>query len=202
MNLLNSALSLALRQFLDDVFSDDSTVFNFFGLPASREHHHAYPGGLAEHSLEVATIVFQSLWQCDHDQFWLALVAGLLHDIGKLRTFKNRGGYSNIGFIVPHEQLTLEVLAEPLKQLDNSWPDGAIALRYLLTRSPQVEKRPLMTCSVAIEYADKMSSAQFTHAKAFNKKPDWQRFAKLNVRGPKSLFWRPKPSKGSQGSIV
>jgi hypothetical protein len=200
--LIEQCPIMTLRQFLNDVFSDDNTAFNFFRLPASREHHHADPGGLAEHSLEVATIVFQSLWQCDHDEFWLAIVAGLLHDIGKLRTFKNGGGggYSNIGFIVPHEQLTLEVLAGPLKQLDTNWPDGAIALRYLLTRSPQVEKRPLMPCSLAIEYADKMSSAQSTHAKAFNQKPDWQRFAKLNVRGPKSLFWRPKPSEGSHFS--
>lgn len=193
---------VALRNFINAVFSKEDFALPFFQFPASREHHHAYSGGLAEHSLEVANIVQAALWQASEDEFWLATVAGLLHDVGKLRTFKNGGNRSNIGFVMQHDQLTLEVLAEPLKQLDIHWPDGAIALRYLLTRSPQESKRPLMPCSLAIDYADKMSSAQSTHKQAFNQKPEWQRFAKLNAKGPRSLFWRPSPSDKFQGVIA
>jgi hypothetical protein len=76
-------------------------------LPASRNYHHAKPGGLFAHSLEVATkclhysmghIVTQDSLPRDReaDKFAWALTAflvGLLHDIGKIHT---------IGDVVAH----------------------------------------------------------------------------------------------------
>ncbi|MDC9725362.1 MAG: TraI domain-containing protein [Gammaproteobacteria bacterium] len=190
----------ALRQFINSVFSCDDIALAFFQLPASREHHHAYPGGLAEHSLEVVTIVQHSLWQVSQDEYWLTIVAALFHDIGKLKVFKRGGDKTATGFVLDHDALTLEILAEPLRTLDNIWPDGAIALRYLLTKAAKTA-RPLMPCALAIEYADKMSSAQSTKQQAFHQKPAWQRFAKLEAKGPSSLFWRPDSSSSVQGVI-
>jgi len=196
--LIEQCPIISLRQFMNSVFLDKEITLAFLKLPASREHHHAYPGGLAQHSLEVVAIVQRSLWQVTEDEFWLSTAAALLHDIGKIKVFKTSGDRTNSGFILDHDLLTLEILAVPLSQFDKSWPDGAIALRYLLTKSPKI-RRPLMPCALAINYADKMSSAQTTKIHAFNQKPKWQRFAKLNAKGPASLFWRPSSSNTFQG---
>lgn len=198
MALIEQCPIAALRQFINHVFACEEFALPFFQLPASREHHHAYPGGLAQHSLEVVPIVQHSLWQVTEDEYWLSIVAALFHDIGKLKVFKKDGNKTPIGFVLDHDVLTLELLASPLGLLDKKWPDGAIALRYLLTKSPRTT-RPLMPCALAIDYADKMSSAQSTRKQAFNQKPAWQRFAKLEAKGPASLFWRPSLSNTIQG---
>ncbi len=188
---------IALQQFVHCVFLNDDYAIPFFQFPASREHHHAYPGGLAEHSLEVMTIVQHSLWQATEDEYWLCMVAALFHDIGKIKVFKRGGNKTPTGFVLDHDALTLEILAEPLRVLDKVWLDGAIALRYLLTKSTKIT-RPLMPCALALDYADKISSAQSTKQQAFKQKSAWQRFAKLEAKGPASLFWRPSSSTKQQ----
>jgi len=65
----------------------------FFEKPAAVKNHHAYRGGLAEHTLEVARIALYSAetmprFQADHD---LILAGALLHDIGKCDGFEKEG---------------------------------------------------------------------------------------------------------------
>lgn len=61
-------------------------------LPAAKSHHHNYMGGLLDHTLEVLDIVSVACEfdkGIDHD---LACSGAILHDIGKLRTYKFVGG--------------------------------------------------------------------------------------------------------------
>lgn len=46
-----------LKQFLNHMLSRDEIVLPFLTAPASICYHHNYPGGLLEHSVEVAEIV-------------------------------------------------------------------------------------------------------------------------------------------------
>ncbi|MDO9539764.1 MAG: HD domain-containing protein [Methanocalculus sp.] len=69
----------------------------FYEKPAAKKRHHNYRGGLAEHTLETATIAVamaeaQKSYGIDRD----ILIAGaLLHDIGKALCFEEKG----IGYI-------------------------------------------------------------------------------------------------------
>ncbi len=73
-----------LKEFLKIVFRslrDDLLV-----APAAVKHHHAYIGGLLEHSLNVAKMVdfVSKLYGVNRD---LAVSGALLHDIGKIREY-------------------------------------------------------------------------------------------------------------------
>ncbi len=183
----------ALRAFLKDVFTDKGLRNAFLSLPASHSHHHAWPGGLAAHSLEVAAIVHRALGDLDESERWLACVAGLLHDIGKLRTLQWGGRRTTLGYLVDHEQLTLETLAPALGSLDRTWPDGGTALRYLLTwRRAKSGARPLLPAALALEFADRLSNAGDIRDDLFKDRPAWQRFVRFRGRGPQTTFWRPR----------
>lgn len=181
-----------LKAFLSEVFADDVKTL-FLTLPASHSHHHAWPGGLAAHSLEVAAIAHRALVDLDESERWLACVAGLLHDIGKVRTLHWSGRRTLLGHVVDHEQLTLEILAPALNSLDHAWSDGGAALRHLLTwRRTKSMGRPLLPGALALEFADHLSSARSVRDDLFKDRPDWQRFARFKGPGPQTTFWRPR----------
>ena len=184
----------ALQEFLVQVFRGENLARAFLTLPASQNHHHAWAGGLAEHSLEVAAIVEQALVKDCLAVRSVGVVAALLHDIGKIRVLDSASKRTSLGFVLHHEHLTLEILADGLRFLDSAWPHGAIALRYLLTwKRTRSGSRPLLPAALALEYADSYSAATQARDLAFSDKPEWQRFVKLGTGGPPSLFWRPLP---------
>lgn len=118
-----------LRSFCDDVFTDLDFAHKFFTVPASLEHHHAFRGGLAEHSVAVA-LAAAGQQQPNATERDLAFVGGLLHDIGKILTcdpLRTRPVY------LDHDLLTLEILSRPLAALDRRDSGLADRLRYLFT---------------------------------------------------------------------
>ncbi|RUT76889.1 HD domain-containing protein [Marinobacter sp. NP-6] len=180
-----------LRQFTWQVLGHPNIGIPFFRAQASEDHHHAYLGGLAEHSLAVAKLTLQSLPEMDEREAWLCAIAGLMHDIGKIRCFDEKGKIA-AGFVLRHEQWTLEILAGALEWMDRQWPDGALAIRCLLTSHATPEsQRPLLPGAMAITYADRMNSALQVRAKVFSERPQWQRFARTKGFGPPSRFWLP-----------
>lgn len=180
-----------LRQFTWRVLGQSRVGVPFFQARASQDHHHAFVGGLADHSLAVARLTLQSLPDMNEREAWLCAIAGLMHDIGKIRCFDEHGTIEP-GFVLKHEHWTLEVLAEALSWLDRQWSDGALAIRYLLTaKDSTAGYRPLLPGVMAIAYADRMNSALDVRAHAFAERPQWQRFAKTRGFGPPSNFWLP-----------
>lgn len=185
-----------LQQFLVTAFSDLAFSRSFLSLPASQAHHHAYPGGLAEHSLEVAETIRAILTHEEPSMVDLTSVAGLLHDVGKIRLIKESGARTQAGFILRHDALTLELLAPALAGLDACWPDGSTALRYLLSwQFSGQSRRPLLPAALALQFADRYSSAHGARERAFADAPDWKRFARLETPGPISRFWRPNTTR-------
>jgi len=76
----------------------------FFTWPAATKLHHAYPSGLAKHSLGVCKTAL-AIWKAYEGQNCRvdALVTGaLLHDIGKLSEYKSDGERTVYGDLIPH----------------------------------------------------------------------------------------------------
>lgn len=74
----------SLRGLLKTIFSDRELVEHFMLCPASQSYHHAYLGGLAEHTLAVVSLcgtLADRYPDLDKD---LLLTAAILHDIGKV----------------------------------------------------------------------------------------------------------------------
>mgnify|MGYP001270299270 CR=1 FL=1 len=182
-----------LSSFLVSVFKDDSIALPFVAFPGSTTYHHAFAGGLLEHSLECTEIV-NCMPQFSPEIKDLGIVASLLHDVGKIRTLTEAARLSCAGFLINHEAVTLEILTPHLKKLDKEWPDGALALRYLLTwKSHTYRKFPLMTMAEAVLAADRISSGLSREIIDFAALPSWRNATKSLF---KDGFWRPRPYRG------
>jgi len=152
-----SRISIApLKQFIEAVLADDGIAFPFVSVPGSLKHHHSYPGGLLKHSLECFSIVEKQrdLPQQDYE---LALVASLFHDIGKILTLTHDMKLTSLGASIDHDKLTCEVLGTYLHQFAKSWPEGAKELRHNLgwkVRAPV----PHYNTADLVAYSDRMSA--------------------------------------------
>ena len=180
----------AIRAFVGAVMNDDKLFLPFLQVPASGRHHHSEPTGLLRHSVECATMVAKMLELHGHERD-LAIVAALLHDIGKIKCFDSSGKRTVSGYVLDHDTLTLELLAPHLAGLDEALPDGGVALRYLLIWRSGKRKLsvPLLTVAEAIACADRLSSGFDREQQIFNDAPDWRRFVKISYN---SLHWRPR----------
>src|SRR3954462_13906535 len=72
---------------LDSFVSDDDFREQFRRAPCSRAGHHAYLGGLLEHTVGVATLAHELCLVHPGLNPDLLLTAALLHDVGKVREF-------------------------------------------------------------------------------------------------------------------
>lgn len=118
-----------LRNFVVDVFELKDVFKYFWTCPASIRNHHERAGGLATHSLEVATAVSQlrNLGQTD---LCIAIVYALLHDVGKVWSYAN-GTLTAEATELGHEHIGLERMLPSLKRLRKLWPVGGLVLHGL-----------------------------------------------------------------------
>jgi len=76
-----------LSRLLDHIFTDHEFANTFSKAPAAKMYHHAYIGGLLEHSLAVVRLcrfLCDEHPEIDRD---LLLTAAILHDVGKTRAY-------------------------------------------------------------------------------------------------------------------
>jgi putative nucleotidyltransferase with HDIG domain len=84
--LISLVSDLDYKKVLQNCFNDDVRDL-FFEYPAAKENHHSYTHGLLQHSIEVVDIcLFFTSYFEDLDKD-LLICAGLLHDIGKLKSY-------------------------------------------------------------------------------------------------------------------
>ena len=87
LHLADEVADVGLRRLLDALTGDAELARAWRTMPCTRSGHHAYLGGLVEHTVGVAAVV-QALatWhpRVDSD---LLLTAALVHDIGHARAF-------------------------------------------------------------------------------------------------------------------
>jgi 3'-5' exoribonuclease len=112
--LVSQVKSPYVRALLDAFLDDPELQPVFIKAPAATRIHHAYLGGLCEHTLSV----LQLGWRiCDHyPQLDRDLITAgcLLHDFGKVREISSEPGfdYTDEGRMVGHLLLTCQLIRE------------------------------------------------------------------------------------------
>jgi len=103
-----------LRGLLEGLLADEVMRAAWRRAPCSRAGHHAYLGGLLEHTVAVGTLALEAAQlhpRLDRD---LLLCAALVHDLGKTRefTFGAEIALSDEGRLLGHVELGLRLLDE------------------------------------------------------------------------------------------
>ena len=146
----------ALRDFVADALNNADIGPRFCAAAGSRQHHHAYEHGLLHHSVEVA----EEIARMPASMLTLrdiAIVGGLFHDVGKIWTL-DAAAKVNGARDLDHGQLTLEILAPHLRQLDIDDIELANQLRFIWTRhyAPPRQETVAATAAAIVALADRM----------------------------------------------
>jgi 3'-5' exoribonuclease len=102
------------RKLLDVLLGDDALRDALRTAPCTRDGHHAYLGGLLEHTVAVATLA-QQTWDLHRKlNSDLLITAALLHDIGKTREFSYGAeiAITEEGRMLGHLELGAQIIRE------------------------------------------------------------------------------------------
>jgi 3'-5' exoribonuclease len=108
-----------LRRLLDSFAGDDAFRADFRRAPCTRSGHHAYLGGLLEHTVAVATLAFETCVLHPRLNSDLLLTAAILHDVGKTLEFQLGAeiALSEAGALVGHVALGQQLVSERARGL-------------------------------------------------------------------------------------
>lgn len=171
--LIASILDEPLRLVVGRLLGEDSeTGKTFRRAPAAKRNHHAYVGGLLEHSLSVAQGCDRMARHYGHAIDRDLLVAGaLLHDIGKIREIGFSGGfpYTDQGKLLGHILLGLEMVRDAARSVPELAEERLLLLLHLVASHQgrhewQSPKIPMILEALILHYVDdldaKMHQAQ------------------------------------------
>ena len=192
-NLASQVQDLHLKRLLQSFLSDRRFSRQMKLAPAAKSMHHAYLGGLLEHTVSVTTLLGRI---CDHypnlDRD-LLISAGILHDIGKLEEFSYQRyvDYTDAGRLLGHVVLGVQLVQDKIDQLEEFPHSLALALKHLMvSHHGEYEfgapKRPKTLEAFALHYADDLD-AKMNHLsgllEAERENPShWTRFQQVYDR--------------------
>jgi 3'-5' exoribonuclease len=109
----------ALRAVVGKVLFCEPLASEFRRAPCTRAGHHAYLGGLLEHTVAVATLVTELTTLHPRLDSDLLMAAALLHDVGKTREFSYGAeiGLSDEGRLLGHLQIGAEIVGSAAAEL-------------------------------------------------------------------------------------
>lgn len=168
--LVSGFRNVQLRQLGEAFLADDLFVTRLQMAPAAVTHHHAYPGGLLRHTvdlMELAQMVAPKYPQVDHE---LVMMGAFLHDLGKIEELSSAGesSYTDRGQLVGHIVIGVQMLAEKIvaaeRLSDEAFPSE---LRWqlehlILSHHGQLEfgspKVPLTLEALALHHLDNLDA--------------------------------------------
>ena len=136
LGLTREMQSEPLKELLNLFWNDDAFVEQQFKrAPAAKFMHHAYLGGLLEHTLAVAELAVALADRygdaLDGD---LLLAGAVLHDIGKTREFSYdyKFDYTDEGRLLNHLVLGIMMVEEKLSRLPDFPVETSLTLKHLI----------------------------------------------------------------------
>ncbi len=122
------------RRLCQAVLVDPVIMTRFKLAPAAKSMHHAYIGGLLEHTVSVMTLVYRisnHYPALDRDQL---LAGAFFHDIGKIEEFvyDTHIDYSDAGRLVGHMVLGTQIVDEVIRRLEGFPTESSLLLKHLI----------------------------------------------------------------------
>lgn len=108
------------RKLLDELLADEALRAGLRRAPCTRSGHHAYLGGLLEHTVAVATLALELCQLHPRLNSDLLLTASLVHDLGRTRefTYGAEFGLTEEGRLLGHLAIGQRMISERGQALD------------------------------------------------------------------------------------
>ena len=164
--LVKSVDNPFLRELLLAFFQNRKFFERFKKAPAAKNMHHAYIGGLLEHTLAVARLVNVVCPLYPAIDRSLLMAGAMLHDIGKVKEFSfatHPFDYSDEGRLMGHMTLGVEMVQKRIDAVLHFPPALAVRLKHLILShhgrhefgSPTV---PMMLEAFVLNFLDDLDS--------------------------------------------
>lgn len=162
-NYIKAVRTPGLRALLENIFSG-ATYEQFVINPAGMRLHHAYIGGLLQHSVDVTGIALALAEQIGDMDKDLVIAGALLHDIGKLKEISSNIGfpYTNEGRLLGHISMSVLMVQEVAAKLKIPAARVEQLQHILLSHHGDNEKGSPVSCATKeafiVHYADEIDS--------------------------------------------
>jgi len=133
-DIAETVQTVYLKELLSRFFDDAQWIDKFKRAPAAKMMHHAYIGGLLEHTLSLAVLVNRVADHYSGIDRDLLMTGAILHDIGKIEEFEYsvRIDYSDAGRLVNHIVIGLEMIGKKIAEVENFPENAALLLKHLI----------------------------------------------------------------------
>jgi len=154
-----------LKALIDTFFKDKEFVNKFKTAPAAKKMHHAYIGGLLEHTLSMVSLAEKIAGHYSGIDRDLLLSGTVLHDIGKIDEFEYQFkiDYSDKGRLLNHIVIGLKMVDDKLSGIEHFPEDQMLLLKHLIvshhgTREFGSPEPPKTIEAVLLNYIDEIDS--------------------------------------------
>ncbi len=166
LKLAGSVENPFLKELLLALFGERKLMLAFKKAPAAKVMHHAYVGGLLEHTLAVARLADSISTLYPSLDRSLLITGALLHDIGKLEEFNFDSfpfEYSDRGRLVGHMVLGIEMIQKKIDGISGFPEELGDRLKHLILShhgryefgSPSL---PMMQEAFALNFLDDLDA--------------------------------------------
>lgn len=164
-SVVASLVDPALRALAESFFHDAELLRTYATAPAAKNMHHAYIGGLLEHSLAIATLVDSITPHYPALNRDLLILGALLHDIGKIGelSYVRSFDYTDEGKLIGHIVMGVEMIDERIRTIPGFPREAAMLIKHLiLSHHGQYDygspKRPKTMEAIVLNFLDDLDS--------------------------------------------
>ena len=154
-----------LKALIDAFFNDREFVNKFKTAPAAKKMHHAYIGGLLEHTVSMTSLADKIAGHYGGINRDLLLTGAILHDIGKIDEFEYQSkiDYSDKGRLLNHIVIGIKMVDDKLSGINNFPEDQMLLLKHMIvshhgTREFGSPEPPKTIEAVLLNYIDEIDS--------------------------------------------
>jgi 3'-5' exoribonuclease len=163
--LTDSMTSASLRALMNAFWADTDLVRLFKRAPAAKKMHHAYLGGLIEHTLSMALLADKVAGHYSGVDRDMLIAGAVLHDIGKVRelAYEFSIDYTNEGRLLSHIAIGLEMVNAKIESLEDFPAEQAALIKHMIVshhgaREFGSPEPPKTIEAVLLNYIDEIDS--------------------------------------------
>lgn len=177
------------RRLLEALLADEEMMDKFSRAPGGKTWHHAYVGGLLEHTLSVVELCRLVAPLYPGVKVDLLTTGAVFHDLGKTRelTYDIALDYATEGRLVGHVVMSYDLVRHYAAQVEGFPEDSLLYLEHMiLSHHGEIERSPVLPMTLEaclLHYLDNMDAQMMATINEMEKVRDlgreWTEYIKL-----------------------